>query len=262
MEKITAERWRPVLGEEGRYEVSDHGRVRSLNRTVMQRHGIERRFRGQLLRPVARGNGHLWIYIPDRSRSVHSLVLEAFVGPRPEGMWGCHTDDDPANNHLANLRWDWPKANSDDMKRNNGGHYCRRKTHCPRNHPLKAPNLSPSHLRTGKRVCLACSRGQATIQHARKRGIQQSLQSAADEQYLKIVAEGQQREMDLLMSDLLSAAQRAVEQRNVGGTGALEEQFPDLAKALALLEDVTTSTFALAEDQETTRSQLVLGPSD
>lgn len=46
--------------------------------------------------------------------SVHRLVLEQFVGPCPEGMVGCHCDGNPANNCLNNLRWDTPKANSDD----------------------------------------------------------------------------------------------------------------------------------------------------
>lgn len=51
------------------------------------------------------------------TRRVHHLVLEAFVGPRPSGMVCCHYDGDPANNRLDNLRWDTPKANSDDKRR-------------------------------------------------------------------------------------------------------------------------------------------------
>lgn len=45
-------------------------------------------------------------------RPVHQLVLEAFVGPCPEGMECCHFPDrTPANNRLDNLRWDTKKAN-------------------------------------------------------------------------------------------------------------------------------------------------------
>lgn len=55
--------------------------------------------------------GQLW-------RQVHHLVLEAFVGPRPEGMDGLHWDDDNQNNHLGNLRWGTPKENKVDAKRN------------------------------------------------------------------------------------------------------------------------------------------------
>lgn len=49
------------------------------------------------------------------------MVLEAFVGPCPNGMECCHNDGNPANNVLANLRWDTPKANNAD-KRAHGTH--------------------------------------------------------------------------------------------------------------------------------------------
>jgi hypothetical protein len=48
---------------------------------------------------------------------VHRLVLEAFVGPCPDGMEGCHGDGDTANNRLGNLRWDTPKSNRADASR-------------------------------------------------------------------------------------------------------------------------------------------------
>lgn len=47
-------------------------------------------------------------------RYIHHLVLEAFVGPCPEGMECCHGDGDPANCRLSNLRWDTPKGNAAD----------------------------------------------------------------------------------------------------------------------------------------------------
>lgn len=51
------------------------------------------------------------------ARTLHRLVLEAFVGPRPEGMEACHFPDrSPLNNRLDNLRWDTPKANSGDKQ--------------------------------------------------------------------------------------------------------------------------------------------------
>jgi hypothetical protein len=48
------------------------------------------------------------------------LVLEAFRGYRPKGTEGCHEDDDVNNNNLDNLRWDTPKNNKIDAKRNGG----------------------------------------------------------------------------------------------------------------------------------------------
>ena len=49
--------------------------------------------------------------------SAHELVLTAFVGPRPEGMYGCHRDDCPDNNAVENLYWGTPKQNSADKIR-------------------------------------------------------------------------------------------------------------------------------------------------
>jgi hypothetical protein len=58
-------------------------------------------------------------------RSVHTLVLTAFVGPRPDGQEACHRDNDRTNNALANLRWDTPKGNhadSDHKRRRGSAH--------------------------------------------------------------------------------------------------------------------------------------------
>jgi hypothetical protein len=48
-------------------------------------------------------------------RLVHHLILEAFVGPRPAGLIGCHNDGNPQNNWPSNLRWDTHASNSADM---------------------------------------------------------------------------------------------------------------------------------------------------
>ena len=56
-----------------------------------------------------------------QTASVHILVLEAFVGPKPKGMEGCHYDGDFSNNKLENLRWDTHLANEADKKRHGTG---------------------------------------------------------------------------------------------------------------------------------------------
>jgi hypothetical protein len=64
-------------------------------------------------------DGHMRVTLGSMGRRfVHQLVLEAFVGPCPEGMVACHDPDrDPANNRLSNLRWDTQKANIADAVR-------------------------------------------------------------------------------------------------------------------------------------------------
>lgn len=116
------EEWRPVVGYEGLYEVSSHGRVRSLDR--FRPHPTNERLtlvRGRVLKLKRRQRtGHLTVTLQNAGRSypfVHGLVLAAFVGPRPEGMECCHNDGNPANNHVSNLRWDTHAANLADMVR-------------------------------------------------------------------------------------------------------------------------------------------------
>ena len=73
------------------------------------------------LKPVPNRWGYLSVNLhrggEKKRRYVHHLVLEAFVGARIPGMVCCHRDGDPANNRLADLRWDTHRSNQDDMAR-------------------------------------------------------------------------------------------------------------------------------------------------
>lgn len=106
------ERWLPVVGYEGLYEVSDLGRVRSLGRDA-----IGRRRQTRILSPAIcdRYPTVLLSNIVAKSIRVHRLVLEAFVGPCPIGMEARHFPDrDTTNYRLDNLRWDTRKNNHAD----------------------------------------------------------------------------------------------------------------------------------------------------
>ncbi len=188
------ERWLPVVGYEGYYEVSDLGRVRSLPRSMVDRNGRVRRLRGKLLSPrlggldgrrivgLSAGNG-------PRSRHVYPLVLEAFVGPRPPGMEACHNDGDSTNDRLSNLRWDTSSSNSLDAVEH-GTHNNSRKTNCPRGHRLVEPNLVASTLRQGRRDCLSCHKARAKkTQRLEAKGIQIDRLALADDYYRQLMKE-------------------------------------------------------------------------
>lgn len=59
-------------------------------------------------------------------RSVHSLVLEAYVGPCPSGMECRHLDGDQFNNRLDNLCWGTPSDNKRDVVRHGRCAFSRR----------------------------------------------------------------------------------------------------------------------------------------
>jgi hypothetical protein len=157
---MSPEMWLPVVGFEGIYEVSDTGKVRSLDRMIQRTRGRAFFRKGILLRQQIRFGRHLvCLRKPPMGSSrvafVHTLVLEAFVGPRPAGMQCCHYDDNPSNNNLANLRWDTDSANKFDSVRN-GTHPKASRTHCKQGHEFNDQNSYSRPGRSG-RICRVCN---------------------------------------------------------------------------------------------------------
>lgn len=105
-----------IAGYNAAYRISKRGEVQSAWTRRGRKCLISDSWRS--LQPIQR-HGYLTINLTKgggqkQNRSVHRLVLEAFVGPCPDGLVACHNDGDPRNNDLSNLRWDTPLANSDD----------------------------------------------------------------------------------------------------------------------------------------------------
>lgn len=155
-----SEEWRPVVGWENLYEVSDHGRVRSLDRLVVRKTGAQVMVEGRILIPQRTvTDARLCVTLSanglKRGVPIHRAVLEAFVGPRPDGMEGCHFNDDKNDNRLVNLRWDTHSANMKDRVRN-GGNPHSNKTHCSAGHEYDLANTY--RRKCGRRACRACQR--------------------------------------------------------------------------------------------------------
>lgn len=114
--------WKPVLGYEGRYEVSDMGQVRSLPIVV---NGFGRTFvhpgSNRILKQTSGHFGYCTVSLRDGRRGnrkrVHTIVCEAFHGPRPQGRFALHRDGDSRNNRAGNLYWGTAQQNADDMIR-------------------------------------------------------------------------------------------------------------------------------------------------
>lgn len=155
MQSTETEVWKPVVGYEGLYEVSDHGRVRGLDRLDAR----GRRWKGRVLKGTRHTMGDYRVVNlakdgRNRLRFIHRLVLEAFVGTPNPGDQGCHGDGNPTNNHVDNLRWDTSAGNSQDtirhgrVRNQNSGN-----TSCKWGHPLAGRNVVP--MPTG-RACRSC----------------------------------------------------------------------------------------------------------
>jgi len=110
---VGTEEWRDVPGYEGRYAVSTFGRVYSY-------------VSDKMLKPGPRPSGHMTVVLHRGSgkgdtKDVHTLVLTAFVGPRPTGNFDArHLNGAPYDNALSNLEWSTRTRNRQDMKHHNG----------------------------------------------------------------------------------------------------------------------------------------------
>lgn len=97
------EQWKPVVGWEELYEVSDQGRVRSISdanpNTYVGRLRIISAARDGRRRITLCRNTKQHTYL------LHRLVADAFLGPRPVGKEVNHIDGDPTNNRIENLEY-------------------------------------------------------------------------------------------------------------------------------------------------------------
>jgi NUMOD4 motif/HNH endonuclease len=145
MDESTVECWLPVVGYEGLYEVSDQGRVRSLDRIVIKTNGRSMSCPGRLIKQQRQPWGHLKVRIYDaasegHTHQVHVLVLTAFVGPRPDVKSHCrHLNGIASDNRVENLVWGTASENKLDQVRH-GTDGQASKAECIHGHPFDEIN--------------------------------------------------------------------------------------------------------------------------
>lgn len=105
-----AEQWRPVPDFEEYYEVSNLGRIRSLDRDYVNAAGRNRRVKGRIIVLVNKPSGYKGVCLcvggKQTGKNVHRLVAMAFIGPPPFVKAEVnHKDGNKSNNHYSNLEW-------------------------------------------------------------------------------------------------------------------------------------------------------------
>ena len=107
--------WKPVLGFEGYYEVSNKGDVKSLTNRKTMKNGVSKLFRGKVLSSYSDKDGYRCIDLyKDGVRSkkkIHRLVCESFIRPPLENEQVNHINGIKYDNNISNIEWVMPKEN-------------------------------------------------------------------------------------------------------------------------------------------------------
>jgi NUMOD4 motif/HNH endonuclease len=153
------EEWRPVPSEPG-FEASSIGRVRTITRRVAipeswWSNAHTRIHKARVLKPSLYQHGYYMITVDShavngkrviRRRSVHTMMLEAFVGPAPSARHeGRHLDGNSRRNVLGNLAWGTKQDNADDRVRHGTAHR-------PQGEAHPAAKLTDEQVRALRRV--------------------------------------------------------------------------------------------------------------
>lgn len=133
-----SETWKPIRGYEGYYEVSDLGRVRSLDR----KDSMGRVCDGQSIRAMPTRRGYQTVGLHQhgqrRHRLVHRLVAEAFAPISGKRLQVNHINGDKVDNRASNLEWCTASENI-------------RHAHATGLHAGKPKAMNPTQVRIAKR---------------------------------------------------------------------------------------------------------------
>ena len=117
------ETWKDIPGYEGLYQVSDMGRVRSLDRIIVDASkNRTRKLNGKILKPCKDAKGYLIVDLSKGGRKktikVHKLVAIAFLNHKRCGMEEVvdHIDNNQQNNRLDNLQLTTQRRNTSKDK--------------------------------------------------------------------------------------------------------------------------------------------------
>lgn len=109
------EKWKDVVGYEGHYQISNFGRLRSVNRIVVNVNGISRKLNGSSKNTFI-SDGYVLVTLSmnnsNKSYCVHRLVATAFIPNLSNLNEVNHKDRNKKNNLVSNLEWCTSRENT------------------------------------------------------------------------------------------------------------------------------------------------------
>ena len=158
------EKWRPVTGYEGLYEVSDQGQVRSLDRVILRSNGVPMKVKGRVLQ-LKPGNkhDHLKVTLVNGSEQrevvwVHRLVALEWCERLPGQDVVLHGKEGPTVNRADHLRWGTYADNYADMAVHDTLPVYVPPDKCLAGHPMTPENVYVPPKRPNERRCRECQR--------------------------------------------------------------------------------------------------------
>ena len=108
--------WKDIEGYEGIYQVSNLGRVRSIDRVCIMKNGLKRLQKGRIMAFFIGHDGYYIVKLCSKSSKVgyrvHRLVAMAFIANPNNYPYINHKDENKQNNSVDNLEWCTPKYNT------------------------------------------------------------------------------------------------------------------------------------------------------
>lgn len=126
---IKKEIWKDIVNYEGIYQVSNFGRIRSLDRLKKHYKGTMYKIKGRILKQNPEGGGYLSVSLYKNgimtSRKIHQLIAESFLNHKPNGniLVVNHKDHNIKNNNLSNLEIITNRENSNHSHRKSSSKY-------------------------------------------------------------------------------------------------------------------------------------------
>lgn len=119
--KEEKEQWKDIDGYEGYYQISNLGRVKSLERKVVGYYGADRTLK-ERIKSLQKSDGYLTVSLSKNGKNkrykIHRLLAKAFI-PNPENK-KCinHKNGIKTDNRIENLEWVTRKENLQHAHRN------------------------------------------------------------------------------------------------------------------------------------------------
>lgn len=116
--------WKPIVGYDGKYEISNLGNIKSLRRFKKNNSKLQLVEEKLLSKYTNPKNGYVYVYLCNdgnyKNIRVHKLVAEAFIDNPNNYKSINHIDGNKTNNHVDNLEWCTQSYNNIDAKKRNG----------------------------------------------------------------------------------------------------------------------------------------------